>query len=286
MKIIIMALPFLLFSRPLFSQDYHSSWLNPVTICSDEPFLWEEFGPSEAFPIAEYNTCIKPFENITQVWIKFKIKSTGNVAFTINPNTAHDDIDFALFTSNNGVPVSNLRCIAAGLDLDKGVEGQMNCIGQTGLSSNAHDLTETSGCDKTKDNFLAAYNGETGDEFLLLITNYRSRAGFSFTWTGTAYLDGSSCEEVEIVPKIYSIQVNPNPSTSKFICNIESPEEQVIELYIVNSIGAEYFRKKFSVLPGKNDLPVTESDFPPGHFFAIIKQNDIILDYTNFEIVK
>lgn len=286
MKIIIMALPFLLFSGPLSSQDFHSSWLSPATLCSNDPFFWDEFGPSEAFPISEYNTCIKPFENISQVWIKFKLKSSGNVAFTLKPNGVHDDIDFALFTSNNGVPINNLRCIAAGLDLDKGAETQKNCTGQTGLASTAQDSLETSGCDDTKDNFLAAYNGLQGDEFLVLITNYRSSSGFSFVWTGTADIDGKACEEEGNISKSYSIQVIPNPTTSKFICNVESPGEQLIELYIVNSIGAEYFRKKFLVLPGKNELPVTESDFPTGHYFAILKQNDRILEYTNFEIVK
>lgn len=286
MKIIIVALLCLQLTSIISSQDFHTSWLDPATICSNEPFIWSQFGPTKDFPDPEYNTCIKPFENISQVWFRFRIKNVGDVAFILSPIVQNTDLDFALFSSKAGMPVTDIRCIATGLNIDGSKEDQKNCMGQTGLSTVSQDTTESSGCDPTKDNFLASYTGQAGDEFLLLITNYRSSSGFAFVWTGTADIDEKLCKSEKDIINDISIQVNPNPTTSSFFCTIESPEEKLVDLYIVNSNGAQLLRKNISLLPGENSIPVTERNFQPGHFYVILKHLDEIIAYTNFEIVK
>lgn len=114
------------------------------------------------------------------IWYTFTISAGGTLAFTITPNNAADDYDFAVFGPFLSVDCINknapLRCSYSGLS------------GNTGLRASAVDLTEDSGGDK----WVAPLAVSVGEVYMLYVSNYSlSGLQFGLSWqmAGGASID-------------------------------------------------------------------------------------------------
>ena len=114
------------------------------------------------------------------IWYTFTISAGGTLAFTITPNNAADDYDFAVFGPFSSVDCINknapLRCSYSGLS------------GNTGLRASAVDLTEDSGGDK----WVAPMAVTVGEVYMLYVSNFSlSGLQFGLSWqmAGGASID-------------------------------------------------------------------------------------------------
>ena len=108
-------------------------------------------------------------------WYTFTPSTSGTLTYTLNPNTATDDFDYALFGPNVacgalGAPV---RCsYAAG-------------SGNTGLGNGALDVSE----DVNGNGWTSPINVTAGQSYMLMVNNWTAGgAGFNILFGGTASL--------------------------------------------------------------------------------------------------
>jgi 5-hydroxyisourate hydrolase-like protein (transthyretin family) len=105
------------------------------------------------------------FEETNAHWISWDVEKGGTITFVINPNNEKDDVDFILYKKdNNGcTSMREVRCMATGNNIGENPDGQRNCQGPTGLTINAIDEFESSGCKLSSDNFLKMIKVEQGE---------------------------------------------------------------------------------------------------------------------------
>ncbi len=126
-------------------------------------------------------------ENST--WIYFKIQTGGQLAFTITPDSIHDDLDFVLFQlpeDGNCEQKKFVRCMAAG---DSQKARKNPCMGPTGLRPKERDIYQSAGCNDSNDNnWLKPLDAAAGEKYVLLISNFTAPNGFTIRFQGTAVL--------------------------------------------------------------------------------------------------
>jgi Secretion system C-terminal sorting domain len=137
-----------------------------------------------------------PLAETNSTWVSWVCDQPGTFTFELTPINASDDLDFALYRLNNGLgDCSNnelLRCCASGDFTIPSV-----CMGSTGLSLTATDLTENAGCvaDSNKDNHVRYLDMSAGETYGLLVNNFTSTGnGFSISFGGTATLKGADAD--------------------------------------------------------------------------------------------
>ncbi len=113
-------------------------------------------------------------------WYKFKIASSGTLAFTVDPNVNTHNFDLMLYgpnvtSSTLGTP---LRCSAA----------TVSGTGNTGMGNGATDITEM----LSGDQWVRQLNVTAGQTYYLLINGTTAAAGtsgYQLTFTGSCGLD-------------------------------------------------------------------------------------------------
>ncbi len=285
MKHIILASSLILLNMYAKAQTgKHNSWIDPLVVCSSEILTWMEFADVEEIPNDDFSNCIKPFEKVSQVWIKFKVRNSCDLAFEIKPKNPNDDIDFSVLASKAGIPGEVIRCIATGLELDKSSQLQNNCIGITGLREGESDNSEPTGCTESQNNFLKAISASQGDEFLLLITNYQSTEGFDLSWGEKLILDPLLCKPE--TDNFTAIKVSPNPAVDIIKCSVEST--RIIEGYIhvVSQNGTLLQALPVSLIEGYNEVDIQSDRFAAGKYYLVLSDSKSTISNTSFEIIK
>ncbi len=125
-------------------------------------------------------------------WFVWTAATSGPLEFTLTPNNPNDDLDFVVYQLPNGPgDCSNKiieRCMAAGDFLSNSP-----CMGPTGLSASATDISQLPGCAPGEDNFLAPLDMVAGTTYALVVNNFSaSGSGFQVEWgtTDTAEFKG------------------------------------------------------------------------------------------------
>ncbi|MCC6461447.1 MAG: gliding motility-associated C-terminal domain-containing protein [Saprospiraceae bacterium] len=153
--------------------------VSAVTGSGDDP---TEMDDAPCFP--------GPGSETNSTWFVWTAATAGTLEFTLTPNNPNDDIDFIVYRLPNGPSdCSNKiveRCMAAG-----DFFATSDCMGPTGLSATATDVSQPAGCLAGEDNFLAALQMQAGETYALAINNFTSSGnGFQFDWGGSAELQG------------------------------------------------------------------------------------------------
>ena len=140
---------------------------------------------------ADFMHCFMNGDNFGQAeenstWIKFEIKESGTLSFTITPDEATDDIDFVVFRGDcNHKEV--VRCMASGARGNE--ENASPCMGKTGLRTGELDSSEDAGCQDPGDNaWLAPLKTIKGEKYIILVSNVTGPRGWSINLGGTAKL--------------------------------------------------------------------------------------------------
>ncbi|MCB0648205.1 MAG: hypothetical protein KDC49_16160 [Saprospiraceae bacterium] len=193
------------------------------------------------------------FEHYEMLKIHGIIKG-GTLSFDFIPVDANDDIDFIVYKLD-GTNASPIRCMASGKSLDlQGAE----CSGPTGLAEFATDLIEYEGCEEGSDNYLRHLDVEVGEEYLILVTNYKSGNPCAFHLYGTAKFGQAELQLSDSLTfckdYIFSYKVDKLPGY-QYEWSIGSATSDSFELlgnlltnkYVVNtsSIGAFKYKLKY-----------------------------------------
>ena len=179
-------------------------------------------------------------EENQSLWLTIPIEADGTFSFTITPNNAGDDYDFAVFGPN-------VDCGALG-DAIRCSYASPSASGLTGLRASSTDPSE----DATGDGFVSELNVLAGETYVLLIDNFsNNNQGFAIDWTGGADIAGE--------PDINTPVVAP-------ICDLGNNDSELFDLNTLNDF-----------VSGSNPLIVvtyhdTEDD-------AILGNNALAKDY-------
>ena len=108
-------------------------------------------------------------------WYSFSAATSGSLTFTINPNTATNDFDYALFGPN-------VACGSLGAPLRCSYAAN---TGNTGLGNGAVDVSE----DVAGDGWTSGINVTAGQTYMLMVNNWTAGGtGFNILFGGTATL--------------------------------------------------------------------------------------------------
>ncbi len=125
-----------------------------------------------------------PFTESSSTWYKWTCDQAGPLAFVLTPANPADDLDFVVFELPNGLNDCagkvDLRCMASGENVGAPAAEWAPCTGQTGLSLNDPDVSETCGCQPGNNNFVRAIDMVAGRSYALVINNF-SQSGAGFT---------------------------------------------------------------------------------------------------------
>jgi hypothetical protein len=167
---------------------------------------------------ADFVACFMNGENFGQAeenstWIKFEIKQSGSLSFTISPHRTQDDIDFVVFklpANGDCTQKQIVRCMAAG-DSENDSESS-RCMGKTGLRNGEKDTSEDAGCGDADDNtWLAPLKVVKGEKYVVLVSNVSSSGpGFDISFSGSAKLP---CDEDP--PPVIAAVKTPKPPKVK-----------------------------------------------------------------------
>jgi hypothetical protein len=158
--------------------------INATPICANKAFPGNSTGPGIAAEACGGGGCPAGGENYSN-WYRITVQTGGTFTFTILPQVASDDYDYAVYGPNTscGSLGASIRCSDSELS------------GNTGLSSAAGDLTENVQGDK----YTAQMNVNTGDTYYIMIDEWTpTGAGYNLNFGGTAVL---GCT---ITPVVYS----------------------------------------------------------------------------------
>ena len=135
-------------------------------------------------------------EEFNSAWYKWTCEQSGTLSFTITPLGAafNEDIDFVVFELTNGLDDCNskevLRQMFSGETNGNGA-ANIPCLGDTGLSDAAGDVSENCGCDPGDNNFLQSIDMVAGRSYAIVIMNFSgSGDGFSIEFGGTGTFVG------------------------------------------------------------------------------------------------
>ncbi|MNU12367.1 hypothetical protein D3C71_03910 [compost metagenome] len=177
----------LLFFILIISQLYYSQsdCVSALPVCGNSDIPYTPDGPGLIPEGLSTNGCLASNERFS-VWYTFTIATSGTLAFTIAPNLAATDYDFAVYgpTTNgctslhtNNVFVRPLRCNYSGTNGDTGLD--------LTLPPPANPATDYGNNGKWSP-YMDVVAGET---YYLIITNHSwNTTGFSLHWSGTANL--------------------------------------------------------------------------------------------------
>lgn len=160
-------------------------------ICSRQPFTVNNvtgFGHVKELTDAP---CFNHSNESNSIWFRWMCDTPGDFTFELIPLKETDDIDFVVYKVNGdpmGCDIELVRCMATGVSAF-GCTGFPHCCGPTGLKQGETDVSESAGCDPTKNNFLKPLDMNAGETYALLVNNYTSQnQGFEFRMGGTAVL--------------------------------------------------------------------------------------------------
>lgn len=127
--------------------------------------------------------CLGAAEATSSYWYQLCAAATGTITFTINPQGAGNDYDFAVWGPGSPCPPTTppIRCSYAATPVGGGPGGDV-----TGVGNGALDNSEGVG----GNGWVAPINATIGQCFVVCINNYAGGSStFDITFGGTAGLD-------------------------------------------------------------------------------------------------
>jgi hypothetical protein len=129
--------------------------------------------------------CLGAAEATSSYWYQLCAATSGTISFTINPQGAGNDYDFAIWGPGAACPPTTapIRCSYAATPVGGGPNGDI-----TGLGNGAVDLSEGAG----GNSWVAPLTVTAGQCFVVNINNYAGGSStFDIVFGGTATLDCS-----------------------------------------------------------------------------------------------
>lgn len=266
------------FLQAQFGQDCETA----INICTKQRYKIEDMSNYGAIQERDKDaTCFNSqFNETNSKWLHFHIEKGGELSFTIDPILHSDDLDFILYkVDHHGCSSKEIvRCMASGRNLGSRVSSAQ-CTGSTGLRSHDFDITETTGCNDSNDNFLSSVYTNEGDEYLLLINNYDNSDGFYFKIEGDVML--TPFEDCLVRPDhLSALEAFPNPVTDiarvVFFSDLTDANGR---FELLDFSGKQVLIKSTQISAGQNELSIDMSEFSPGPYsFKLTSLDDHIVE--------
>ncbi len=286
MKLSYLILLFSSISFSLSSQKKNADYDSPYKICSLGSYEFE--GLKGKGSIQDDLSLSKEFEDISEknaLWLDWKVLSSGTFKFKITPNNPSDDFDFVLYkmTDLKSSIRRPIRIMMSGQNLSEGKESR-NCLGITGLSGNASDDREYSGCEAASDNFLAPVVSNQNDHYILLINSYKKTSSFNFAISGDLQLNDKNCLVDNRSNSNNIVLVYPNPTTDKLTIEYQLEKVEQSEIIILDVAGKLMYSSKNVQLEQKGKLIINSIPFTPGQYFVRLKNGNEVIDVKFLKI--
>jgi hypothetical protein len=205
-------------------------------ICKKDTYTFEKLGGEgrdnfEAVPTPCFMGGIGTEDGNAEhnsAWIKFTVKESGSLKFTIKPLNRDDDMDFVVYRIDGGCDEKRiLRCCASGDN-----HYPSPCMGTTGLRDGEDDIREEPGCINDNNSFLRPIKAKSGEVYVILVSNVTSKGpGFTIRIYGSCVLpcdDDKPKPEVAKVekpkPEVQKTEAKPEPSTETPPVVVEIPK--------------------------------------------------------------
>lgn len=190
------------FSPPINANDLKKVW----ELCSKETFVVNKldgFGEEQEMIGATCFSAIPPMSpERNSSWLKWTCDKPGILTFVLEPLLWNDDLDFVVYRMGED-PMGNdmelVRCMASGV-ISSNCTTSSRCCGPTGLKIGEVDVSESSGCGLTSNNFLMPLNMTVGETYILVVNNYTSgNQGYKISFGGDATFVGAKANfEIEL----------------------------------------------------------------------------------------
>lgn len=269
---------FLFLSFSIIAQDFKDC-NQAFPICSLGDYHFEEMlGYGNIQTLDEDFSCFNDlFKETNSTWLKFKSSKPGTITFTLSPMKAEDDLDFVLFKMDDDCQSKRpVRCMGSGETVGiRYKSSNAPCIGNTGLSMSSVDEFESTGCKFKDDNFLKYLQVEEGEEYVLMINNFKSGEGFSMTIEGSAELkEYPNCQQITSTTEEYVeiTQLYPNPTIDEIILDFQSNSSETVLVEIFDFTGRRYQSRNHSAFVGMNRITFNVSDLPQSSYLIKLKQ--------------
>lgn len=249
---------------------------DPFPICEFQTY---HFPSMEGFGLQEESfdrlKCSTTFNESNSIWLEFAVSESGVLTFAINPVVTDDDLDFVLFKkSKDCSDLAELRCMASGNNYGGSTAKDSPCQGRTGLSVDALDEFEESGCKYNDDNFLKYLSVTPNERYMLLINNYESNEGFSISFDGNCTLkDIAGCWATDLAENVLVTDLYPNPSADYITLEYITTQDSDIKFEILDISGRSLQSLFSSPLQGFNRQTFELSDFPSGTYLIRVTQD-------------
>jgi len=201
----------------------NSDCVNATFLCDNTAVPGTSSGPGLVSEACTGSGCPAGGENYSN-WYVVQFQSAGTFTFEINPQTASDDYDYAVYGPNVacnalGTP---LRCSDSGLS------------GATGLSAAASDFTE----DVLGDKWTAQLNVQAGESYYIMVDEWSpSGVGYTLSFGGTAVM---SCTAVPVTLVQFDAQYDPGLNKVELTW-ITANERDCDYFEVQRSLDAEHF---------------------------------------------
>lgn len=142
--------------------------INAIPICINQYTQQNSYSgqgnlPNEINPVL---SCLTAGER-NDVWYTLKVQSSGNLSFTITPNTPTDDYDWAVFNLTNAA--CSQIAVDGSLQVSCNFSANVGCNGSTGANGN------TSGtCGQMNEPVIPV---TTGDIYVINVSNFSASQG-------------------------------------------------------------------------------------------------------------
>ena len=165
-----------------------------VLLCDKSPFSIDFISGNgdvnEDLEVGDVCGDFEPGED-NSAWYKWTCDQPGSLELTIDPLGAafNEDIDFVVYELPGGIDDCDnkqaLRRMFSGESQGNG-DGNLPCLGDTGMSLNDGDESESCGCQAGNNNFVSAIDMVAGRSYALVILNFSgSGDGVAIEWGGT-----------------------------------------------------------------------------------------------------
>ncbi len=246
------------------AQYCENSILEAIPLIVNSVYTHQSINPDQRLAITGNPECLRSFEYLNGVWLRFEHSVAGELEFSIEPLSPKDDIDFILCEYNSGSKeLQVVRCMSTGLNLGPKSKNHDGCTGKTGLVSARFADIEGPGCSRSSENYLQSADITPEKEYYLLVVNFNSTSGFKI---------GSTLHTVTQSDPVSSdrttqIQLFPNPARTELnVRLLESAPEGLKHITIFNSQGVVQQIQDIAPNTAASTTVIDIADLRPGFY--------------------
>lgn len=276
---ILVTAVFGIYSHSLAQNQTYQDCRTAFPVCAKKSYHFSGMSGvgNEKEKLPELRSKADGFQETNSFWLKWKAEKAGTLSFIITPHEEIDDLDFIVFKLDGKTcnSIREVRAMVAGENIGDPASTYINCSGTTGLTPYSEKEYDHAGCQSESNNFLKALDMAEGEEYVLLVNNFESGAGFSISFEGSAVLSQyEACKQLTEGFEITNLY--PNPGKDFVHVEYLSLSDSPGECSIISNKGELLSISRTDIKPGQNTITIQTDNLRSGSYIIQVKQNDKI----------